>query len=176
MSNVKASLVSVYLVREAPGGMEVLLLQRCADHTFPGDWQGVHGHIERDETAWQTALRELQEETGIDPVCWFRLVRAGNFYEPDTDTVYLVPSFAAVAPAGADFRLSDEHQAAEWRPLSEARDRFRWVTQRDDMDAIIAGTKHWPATGPELERMDLDRIRKRWAERGDRAQAPRGLD
>ena len=56
------------------------------------------------------------------------------------------------------------------------RDCFRWVTQRDDMDAVIAGTEHWPQTGPELEQMDVDAVRKRWAERGERSGGPRGLD
>ena len=57
MSDVKASLISVYLLREAPAGLEVLLLQRGPDHRFPGDWQGVHGHIEAGEAAWQAARR-----------------------------------------------------------------------------------------------------------------------
>ena len=128
----------------------------------------MHGHIEADETAWQTARREVIEETGIEPLCWFRLVRAGSFYEPDTDTIYFVPSFLAVAPCGAGFRLCAEHQDGAWRPLPEARDRFRWATQRDDLDAIISATRCWPQTGPELERMDLDALASRWGARQHR--------
>ncbi|MDE2639639.1 MAG: NUDIX domain-containing protein [Chloroflexota bacterium] len=165
MARVKASLVSVYLLREGPDGLEVLLLQRGPGHRFPGDWQGVHGHIEPGEAAWQAALRETAEETGIEPTVWFRLIRVGSFYEPATDAVYLVPAFVALAPPGAAVRLSGEHEAAEWRPPAEARERFRWATQRDDMDGIIAGTGAWPRTGPELERMDVAALRRRWARR-----------
>ena len=73
-----------------------------------------------------------------------------SFYEPATDAVYLVPGFVALAAPGAVVRLSAEHQAAAWRPLPDARDVFRWATQRDDLDAIIAATRCWPRTGPEL--------------------------
>jgi dATP pyrophosphohydrolase len=165
MARVKASLISAYLLRESAAGMEVLLLQRGPGHRFPGDWQGVHGHIEAGEAAWQAALRETAEETGIEPAAWFRLIRVSSFYEPATDAVYLVPAFMALAPPGAVVRLSAEHQDAAWRPLPEARDRFRWATQRDDIDAIIAGTAAWPRTGPELERMDIAALRARWRQR-----------
>ena len=165
MARVKASLVSVYLLRESPAGLEVLLLQRGPDHRFPGDWQGVHGHIEPGEAAWQAALRETGEETGIDPTDWFRLIRVASFYEPTSDAVYLVPGFVALAAPGAVVRVSAEHEAAEWRSLPAARDVFRWATQRDDLDAIIAATRCWPRTGPELERMDVDALRRGWAQR-----------
>ena len=116
MSDVKASLISVYLLREAPAGLEVLLLQRGDAHRFPGDWQGVHGHIEPGEAAWQAALRELDEETGIDPSDWFRLIRVASFYEPATDAVYLVPGFVALAAPGAVVRLSAEHRPRSGAP------------------------------------------------------------
>ena len=41
----------------------VLLLER-ADH--PGYWQSVTGSCERGETLFETAMREVQEETGLD--------------------------------------------------------------------------------------------------------------
>ena len=198
MARLTANLVSVYLLREAPAAdprpaqtrsdelprdaprppahLEVLLLQRRDDHRFPGDWQAVHGHVEPHEAAWQTALRELQEETGITPTSWFRLLRVGSFYEPDTDTVYFVPAFLAIAPPDVLFRLSAEHQDGVWSPLADARPRFRWVTQRDDIDAVIAATLHWPETGPELERIDLPALQTRWQARRLREDRPRGLD
>lgn len=163
MSRLKSNLVSVYLLREGDGGgsgLQVLLLQRPPEHLFPGDWQGVHGHIEAGETAWQAALRELREETAVEPQCWYRLVRVGSFYVPENDTIYLVPSFLAVAPPAAAFRLSSEHQAGLWCPLGEARDRFSWVTQRDALEDIIAATRCWPRTGPELTPMDVDELQR----------------
>ena len=43
--------------------LQVLLLER-ADH--PGYWQSVTGSQNPDETLYQTALREVSEETGLD--------------------------------------------------------------------------------------------------------------
>ena len=43
--------------------MQVLLLER-ADH--PGYWQSVTGSCETDETLFETAIREVREETGLD--------------------------------------------------------------------------------------------------------------
>jgi dATP pyrophosphohydrolase len=43
--------------------LEVLLLER-ADH--PGYWQSVTGSCELGETLRDTAIREVQEETGLD--------------------------------------------------------------------------------------------------------------
>jgi dATP pyrophosphohydrolase len=43
--------------------LEVLLLER-ADH--PGYWQSVTGSCEAGETLFETALREVREETGLD--------------------------------------------------------------------------------------------------------------
>ena len=54
--------VSVLVVIHTPA-LEVLLLER-ADH--PGYWQSVTGSRDGDESLRETALREVQEETGLD--------------------------------------------------------------------------------------------------------------
>ena len=53
---------SVLVVIHTPD-LKILLLER-ADH--PGWWQSVTGSFEAGESAVQTAIRETQEETGID--------------------------------------------------------------------------------------------------------------
>jgi len=45
-----------------------LLLKRAENETiYPNVWQAVTGWIEPGETALETALRELNEETGLVP-------------------------------------------------------------------------------------------------------------
>jgi dihydroneopterin triphosphate diphosphatase len=56
--------VSVLVLIHTPD-LQVLLLDR-ADK--PGFWQSVTGSIEGDETLRETAMREVQEETGLDAV------------------------------------------------------------------------------------------------------------
>jgi dATP pyrophosphohydrolase len=55
--------VSVLVVVHTPD-FQVLLLER-ADR--PGYWQSVTGSQNKGETLWQTARREILEETGFDP-------------------------------------------------------------------------------------------------------------
>ncbi|MDG6881265.1 Dihydroneopterin triphosphate pyrophosphatase [Phocoenobacter uteri] len=56
---------SVLVVIYAKDTQRVLMLQRKDDPDF---WQSVTGTIEDNETPFQTALREVKEETGIDIV------------------------------------------------------------------------------------------------------------
>lgn len=50
-------------VNKLGSGPSVLLLER-ADH--PGYWQSVTGSCEPGETLFETAIREVREETGLD--------------------------------------------------------------------------------------------------------------
>ena len=60
---IKSSIVSLIAVRRTERLHEVLLLKRA--QTQVGTWCQIAGGIEDGETAWQTALRELDEETGL---------------------------------------------------------------------------------------------------------------
>ena len=57
--SIRAFLVSVVVIRETDGCCEVLLLKRTG--SLAGTWCQVAGSIEDNETAWQAALRELNE-------------------------------------------------------------------------------------------------------------------
>ncbi len=145
MPRLRSNLVAVYIVRPAAAGPELLLLQRPVGHRFAGDWQTVGGHIEErsGETAWQAALRELQEETGLAVRRWFRVDRPEVFYNPENDTIYLVPAFAAAVAAGAEPRLSDEHCARRWTPPTEAAAIVRWQAVRDSI-LLVGGALRNP--------------------------------
>ncbi|MBZ0303283.1 MAG: NUDIX domain-containing protein [Anaerolineae bacterium] len=48
-------------------GDDILLMKRAAHkRVFPNQYNGVGGHIERDEDPYQGARREILEETGLD--------------------------------------------------------------------------------------------------------------
>ena len=146
MPRLRSRFVAVYHLRRAPRDsdhadeqIEILLLQRPPDHRFAGDWQSVGGHIERDaggveETAWQAAVREAREETALPVERWFRIDRPESFYNPENDTIYFVPAFAALVPDDApDPALSDEHAAWRWAPPSEAAAAVSWQAVRDSI-------------------------------------------
>lgn len=135
MPRLRSNIVAVYIVRPSHDGIELLMLQRPEGHRFAGAWQTVGGHIEekRGETAWQAALRELDEETGLDVERWFRIDRPETFYNPENDTIYLVPAFAALVKTGAEPTISDEHQAWRWQGPEEAAETVGWAAMRDSI-------------------------------------------
>lgn len=56
----------VYLLREGPSGTEVLLQLRGDVPFMAGHWAaGAAGHVERGETAYDAAARELREELDV---------------------------------------------------------------------------------------------------------------
>jgi dATP pyrophosphohydrolase len=63
---VRCGAVSVFVLSYAEGSSRVLLLRRTG--TLRGEWCQVAGAIEAGETAWQAALREVEEETGLRPL------------------------------------------------------------------------------------------------------------
>ncbi|MCY3921558.1 MAG: NUDIX domain-containing protein [Chloroflexi bacterium] len=135
MPRLRSNIVAVYIVRPAPSGIELLMLQRPEGHRFAGAWQTVGGHIEekQGETAWQAALRELDEETALDVERWFRIDRPETFYNPENDTIYLVPAFAALVSAGSEPAISDEHCASRWQNPNEAAATVDWAAMRDSI-------------------------------------------
>ncbi|HYP68807.1 MAG TPA: dihydroneopterin triphosphate diphosphatase [Thiobacillaceae bacterium] len=119
--------VSVLVVIHTPDN-QVLLLER-ADH--PGWWQSVTGSQHAGETLLQTAIREVREETGLDPAA-FRLTDwdYANVYEifecyrhryapgitQNTEHV-----FGLELPAPVPVQLAArEHLAFKWVPAEQA--------------------------------------------------------
>ena len=135
MPRLRSNIIAVYVLRPAQNGIELLMLQRPEGHRFAGAWQTVGGHIEekQGETAWQAALRELDEETGLAAERWFRIDRPETFYNPENDTIYFVPAFAALVAAGAEPTISEEHQAWRWQPPKDAAATVDWAAMRDSI-------------------------------------------
>ncbi len=135
MPRLRSNIIAVYIVRPTADGIELLMLQRPEGHRFAGAWQTVGGHIEekQGETAWQAAIRETDEETGLEVERWFRIDRPETFYNPENDTIYFVPAFAALVATSAEPTLSDEHQAWRWQEPEEAAATVDWAAMRDSI-------------------------------------------
>src|SRR4051812_29307433 len=133
-------MVSVFVVRPDASGRshEFLQLRREKDDFMGGTWQTVRGTMEGGETAWQAALRELKEETGLVPVEFYKLSTLESFYVVKDETVWHCPGFVAVVARDANVVLNHEHDASRWVARSEVHRSFMWPTERVLLDEICA--------------------------------------
>ena len=146
MPTLKSNLISCYVFGRTTGEHKFLLMKRSQNSVVAGSWQAVHGHIESGETAVQTAVRELKEETGFEPERLFRVEHVEQFYNERNDSIYLVPVFAAEVNGLPAPTLSEEHTEFVWLALREALPYLLWDNQRKSI-GTIAGALQRPARG-----------------------------
>ena len=135
MANIKVRVVDCYVYRQTDKGLKFLILKRNEKKLYEHLWQGVAGKIEKDEEAWETAIRELKEETGLDPVKMFVADHVSQFYEKHGDRVNLVPVFG-IEVDSKNVILSDEHIEYKWVDFKEAFDTLVWNGQKKGIHAV----------------------------------------
>jgi dATP pyrophosphohydrolase len=106
----------------------VLLLRRT--RSLAGEWCQIAGAIEPGETAWQAALRETREETGLDLQRLYSADICEQFYEADRDAISLLPVFVGIAAPDAAVRLNAEHNEFRWIGFGEAAGMVPFAGQR----------------------------------------------
>ncbi len=138
MPPVHCRQVEVHLFRRRGRRFEFLLLRRSAERTLAGAWQPITGGIEKGETAWRAAAREVLEETGLRPLRWWALEHLTVYYEPARDAVHVVPLFAAEVAWADTVLLSHEHDRYAFVSPAVAARRVLWGTQRRAQRAVAA--------------------------------------
>ncbi len=99
--------------------IEYLLLK----HTHGNHWSFPKGTVEADESDWQTAVRELQEETGIDTFEKQPDFAEELFYQFERDGAIIDKSviyFLGQVP-NQIVTISEEHTEFVWLPYAQAR-------------------------------------------------------
>ncbi len=109
--------VDVVLVRHKELAGEVLLIKRKND-PFRGQWALPGGFVDENEDLETAALRELQEETGIQ---LNRAQQIGAFGKPGRDPRHHTVSvaFFAEAPENVNAVAADDAAEADWFLLSD---------------------------------------------------------
>jgi len=132
---VKCLSMSLFILRLCGDAFEVLLMRR-AGSTLTGEWCQVAGGIEHGESAWQAALREAEEETGLALETLYSADLCEQFYEPARDAITLTPVFVAYAPSDCLVRLNDEHSEFRWLTFDEASALLPFSGQRATLEHI----------------------------------------
>jgi 8-oxo-dGTP pyrophosphatase MutT (NUDIX family) len=117
----------ILVLREEGGIRKYLLL-----HYPSGHWDFPKGHVENGENEYETASRELTEETGISDLQFFE-----NFREP-ISYIYKKnrkPSNKQVVfflgkTSTKDIKISFEHKGSLWLPYEEALKKVTFENAR----------------------------------------------
>ena len=128
--------VSIFVLRQQHEQVEVLLMRRTT--SMPGKWCQVAGSIEAGETAWQAALRELREETGLELSQLWSGDICEQFYELQKGRIPMLPVFVGFVDALLDVQLNAKHDAFDWLDFDTVCERVAFPRQRHNLFNIEA--------------------------------------
>lgn len=98
---IRSTGIAVVLLKKIEGMYKVLLLKR-ATPILKDMWCYIGGGLEQGEQAWQAALREVKEETGITNLLLYSTNTFDQIYSPLENYIYIAPVFVG-------FIEDDEH-------------------------------------------------------------------
>jgi dATP pyrophosphohydrolase len=137
MSTVGAHFIQLHIARRIHNKIEYLLLHRAADErVFPNIWQVVTGGIDNGEKASAAALREMKEETGLEPLVMWAVPYIASFYSVRRDEIEHVPVFAAIVDANDEVIISHEHQAYEWLSYDDTLTRLVFPSHKEGTEYV----------------------------------------
>jgi dATP pyrophosphohydrolase len=131
-----STMIEAHIFKETENGIEFLLLKRADNQVYPGLWQMVTGKIKDNEKAFETALREIKEETDLTPTQLWVAPTINSFYELKEEYIYLLPVFASKVDGESKIRISDEHTEFKWLNREKAKGLLAWPGQRETVDII----------------------------------------
>jgi 8-oxo-dGTP pyrophosphatase MutT (NUDIX family) len=148
MSPLRPDLVACWPFRvTTSGALEILLIHRAPDRSYPGLWQCVTGRLETGETIVDGALREVLEETALGPddiEAVFETDIVNFFHEASVDGIWSEVVFAARIREEVAVTLSGEHDDARWLTPAEAHELVVWPAYHRAIDQI-----EWLVANPD---------------------------
>jgi dATP pyrophosphohydrolase len=131
---LRARGVIAFVVAGSGEAARVLLLKR---RTAPvGAWCPVSGRIETGETAWQTALREIGEETGLKEGALYTTGVTDSFYDVQANTIELMPVFLFMIARETAVTLDAAQSDHAWLDLDTALAKLTFAGHRTALEAI----------------------------------------
>ncbi|MEU0490552.1 NUDIX hydrolase [Nocardiopsis sp. NPDC006139] len=123
------------LWREGEAGTEVVLIRRPARD----DWTLPKGKLKNGEHPIIGAVREVQEETGLNPVLGRRLPPQRYLKDGWPKQVEWWAATPAEAGGAIDYQANEEVDRVEWVPVGEARERLTYDHDVEVLDNFRAG-------------------------------------
>lgn len=131
-----SNMIEAHIFRESKNGIEFLLLKRSENVVYPNLWQMVNGKIKKNEKAFETAVREIKEESGLNPKKLWVVPNVNLFYSHENDHIQVLPVFAALVNSKSIIKLSNEHSEFKWVKPAQAKKMLAWEAQKKSIDII----------------------------------------
>jgi bis(5'-nucleosidyl)-tetraphosphatase len=126
---------------------EFLLLKYEAGH-----WGFPKGNRERGETKLETAVREVEEETGLKDLEFADFEKNINyFYKRKGKLVYKTVTYFLAMSRIKDVRISWEHKGFAWLPYEKALEKLTFPNARD----VLTAGKHVLDNPGKVQQMRL---------------------
>ena len=137
--------VNVAVVKKDYDGWKFLILKRAEEESYGGFWGFMTGGKKGEETVAQVVVRELKEETNLAPESMWASEYLVQFYEPEYDTIWILPLIVAVVPEEAQVTLSPENSEYRWLESGKARHLVSWNNLVNAVDRISNELDIFPA-------------------------------
>ena len=135
MTEIVVRVIDCHIAYLKDGEPKFLMLKRSPHILYGGIWQCVTGKIESNERPIETAIRELNEETGLSPINKWTVDQVNHFYEANQNRMNLIPVFG-VEVHSLNINLSDEHCDYKWCNIDQALELFTWTQQKHGLLAF----------------------------------------
>ena len=135
MNNIKINVIDCHVVYWEADIPQFLTIKRAPTERYPLIWQCVTGGIKNNEKAFEAAIREVKEETGLVPNRLWTIDRVNNYYDPKYDSVFLIPVFG-VEVLKKDVLLSSEHIDYYWGDMKSVQNKMLFNQQKRGLESF----------------------------------------
>ena len=121
----------------SPMGQVLLLRRSASDTRRPLQWDIPGGHTDGDEVAEEAAIRETQEEAGVEIThSQLRLVYSTcSFFPPNLNVVWLF--FVVNLDKEVEVSIGEEHTEFRWAYPDEAINLIEYDRQKTMFEYLI---------------------------------------
>jgi len=137
--------VNVAVLRKTDDGWQFLILRRADTESYGGYWGFMTGGKRDNETVAQVVVRELHEETKIKPKSMWATEYLVQFYEPEFDSIWILPLIVAVVEQDADVILSKENSDYKWLDATQAKYLVSWKNLINAIENLSEELEIFPA-------------------------------